>query len=100
MNLVNVYLAYLVQKLLSIPLQPPNCGPASGPYQLLVEAAPTEPSQSLEGMAMFRKLRFQFIAITTLAITLTLVTLVGVINTVRTRRPARYSFDLRLTDGK
>ena len=32
---------------------------------------------------MFRKLRFQFIAITTLAITLILMTLVGVINTVR-----------------
>jgi len=37
---------------------------------------------------MFRKLRFQFIAITTLAITLILMTLVGVINTVRYLRPS------------
>lgn len=48
-ELVNVYLAYLVQKLLSIRSNLQIVGQASGPYQLLVEAAPTEPSQSLEG---------------------------------------------------
>lgn len=48
-ELVNVYLAYLVQKLLSIRSNLQIVGQPSGPYQLLVEAAPTEPSQSLEG---------------------------------------------------
>ena len=48
-ELVNVYLAYLVQKLLSIRSNLQIVGQASGLYQLLVEAAPTEPSQSLEG---------------------------------------------------
>ena len=48
-ELVNVYLAYLVQKLLSIRSNLQIVGPPSGPYQLLVEAVPTEPSQSLEG---------------------------------------------------
>ena len=50
-ELVNVYLAYLVQKLLSIRSNLQIVGQPSGPYQLLVEAAPTEPSQSLEGGA-------------------------------------------------
>ena len=48
-ELVNVYLAYLVQKLLSIRSNLQIVGQPSGPYQLLVEAAPTEPSQSQEG---------------------------------------------------
>ncbi len=48
-ELVNVYLAYLVQKLLSIRSNLQIVGQPSGPYQLLVEAAPTEPSQGLEG---------------------------------------------------
>ena len=48
-ELVNVYLAYLVQKLLSIRSNLQIVGQPSGPYQLLVEAAPTDPSQSLEG---------------------------------------------------
>ena len=48
-ELVNVYLAYLVQKLLSIRSNLQIVGQPSGPYQLLVDAAPTEPSQSLEG---------------------------------------------------
>ena len=48
-ELVNVYLAYLIQKLLSIRSNLQIVGQPSGPYQLLVEAAPTEPSQSLEG---------------------------------------------------
>lgn len=48
-ELVNVYLAYLVQKLLSIRSNLQIVGQPSGPYHLLVEAAPTEPSQSLEG---------------------------------------------------
>ena len=48
-ELVNVYLAYLVQKLLSIRSNLQIVGQPSGPYQLLVEAAPNEPSQSLEG---------------------------------------------------
>ena len=48
-ELVNVSLAYLVQKLLSIRSNLQIVGQPSGPYQLLVEAAPTEPSQSLEG---------------------------------------------------
>lgn len=48
-ELVNVYLAYLVQKLLSIRSNLQIVGQPSGPYQLLVEVAPTEPSQSLEG---------------------------------------------------
>jgi len=48
-ELVNVYLAYLVQKLLSIRSNLQIVGQPSGPYQLLVEAVPTEPSQSLEG---------------------------------------------------
>ena len=48
-ELVNVYLAYLVQKLLSIRSNLQIVGQPSGPYHLLVDAAPTEPSQSLEG---------------------------------------------------
>ena len=48
-ELVNVYLAYLVQKLLSIRSNLQIVGQPSGPYQLLVEAAPSEPSQSQEG---------------------------------------------------